>query len=98
PQDGEAALWAQAFGAIFLVRAVAVLLFAAVGFVAGHGLLKQRRGWWAVAVAWQFLTALVVGATSRDSISMSVAAFGIAGLVALLLPASQDHVRPHVYS
>ena len=92
PQDGEAAMWAEALGVVIVVRAIAALLFAAVGFAAGRGLLKRRRGWWAVAVGWQLLTALVAGATSRGTISISVAAVGIAGFVVLLSPASRDHV------
>lgn len=98
PQDGEAAIWAQAFGVVIVVKAVAALLFAAVGFAAGRGVLKGGRGWWAVAIGWQFLAALVGGATSSNVMSICVAAIAIAGFVVLLAPASREHVRPHAYS
>lgn len=96
PQDGEAATWVAVIGFVLIVVSVGAMLLAASGFAAAAGVLKGSRAWWATAVAWQGLLALVA-AVLHDAVSVFVGAIVVTEVVVLLLPTSRDYVRPQTW-
>jgi hypothetical protein len=96
PQDGEAATWVAVAGFVLILVSVGAVLLATSGFAAAAGVLKGRRAWWATAVSWQGLLALVT-AVLHDAVSIFVGAIVVTELVVLLLPTSRQYVRPQTW-